>query len=488
MASFFDYLQFQARSRPGAPALVHPTGVVEYARLVQGSLAAAANLAGNGLKPGDIAAIRMRDQELHCSVICGAMLAGITTLSLGGQSARPRGLDVAAFLYDEKADTDWPRALQVSQGWLKGEHAAGSRALKAPAHDGIARIICTSGTTGQQKAVPFTETQLIERVWRQVVGQRPHLGPCRATSMMGIMSGVGFTNLMLTLMTGGALFLGWDQARSPDALSLYMLDRLLASPMQLTRLLKAARERHASFPSLNSLVVGGSHVSPQLVRQAQAEICRNLICLYGSTEVGVVATAPGDVIVRNPSAAGYVVPGVKVEAVDTAGKALGPGEEGFLRIHVANAPARYANDEEAGRTAFRDGWFYPGDIGRVAEDGLLFVSGRDAERLNAGGVKVAPGLVEDAVHEWPNVADVAAFEHLNDMGVSEIAVAIVGDAKIDARALLQFCRQHLGTAAPARLLRVREIPRNETGKIDRDRLQEMAKKAFAKNAPAQPGS
>lgn len=488
MTSFFDYLRFQARSHPSAPAIVHPRGVVEYAQLVRSSLAAASHIAGNGFKHGDLIALRIQNPELHCAVIFGAMLAGVTTVSLGARGARPHDLNVAAYLYDDKPEGDGARAVQVSQSWIKGDHAEGKKALKAPPPESVARIIYTSGTTGAQKAVPFAEEQLIQRVWGQVTGLRPQLGRSRSMSFMGLMSGAGFTNTMLTFMTGGAMLFGWDNMQGPTSIALYNVDRLLASPQQLMKFLKVAREKQIGFPSLKSLVVGGSHISTQLAQQVQMEICRNLICLYGSTEVGVVATAPASALMQHKSAAGYVVPGVKVEAVDANGKAVGPNEEGLLRIHVPNAPNRYANDAEASKTAFRDGWFYPGDIGRVSEDGLLFLAGRETERLNAAGIKVAPNVIEDVVQDWPEIADVAAFEHLNEMGMGEIAIAVVADAKLDQPGLAKFCRERLRECAPKRILLVKEIPRNETGKIDRSQLQRAAKVVFGKKAAQRAGA
>jgi acyl-coenzyme A synthetase/AMP-(fatty) acid ligase len=271
---------------------------------------------------------------------------------------------------------------------------------------------------------------------------------------------------------------GFNEIQAPAFLSLYGIDRMLASTAQLSKLLRTTQGNAISIPNLKTLVVGGGYVSPQLARRAQAAICRNVISLYGSTEVGVVATAPADVIIKNPGAVGYVVPGVRVETIKENGDAAEPNEECILRIHVAGAPSQYLNDKEATRVAFRDGWFYPGDTGRVASDGLLFLSGRQSDRLNAGGVKVAPGVIEDAILEWPGVLDVAAFEYLNEDDISQIAIAIVADGKLDQVGLKEFCAQRLRECTPKRLILVKEIPRNESGKIDRERLQRLAANLF----------
>ena len=145
----------------------------------------------------------------------------------------------------------------------------------------------------------------------------------------------------------------------------------------------------------------------------------------------MVATAPTSFLVNHQSAVGYVAPGVTLEIVDEAGRALGADQEGVIRVKAPGAASRYLNDDKASRSVFRDGWFYPGDTGSLSPDGLLFVTGRVSERINAGGVKVAPSVIEDVISSRPEISDVAAFEHVNAEGISEIAVAIVPHENID---------------------------------------------------------
>jgi acyl-CoA synthetase (AMP-forming)/AMP-acid ligase II len=158
--------------------------------------------------------------------------------------------------------------------------------------------------------------------------------------------------------------------------------------------------------------------------------------------------------------------------------------EGVLRVRVKGAPSRYLNDEAASRRVFRDGWFYPGDIGTLSAEGLLYVSGRVSERINAGGIKVAPNVIEDVISQRPEVSDAAAFELINEEGISQIAVAIVPHENIDRAnfnrsELRQSVQKQLRERTPTRWIIVKEIPRNEQGKIDRAALQRLAKTRLA---------
>jgi acyl-CoA synthetase (AMP-forming)/AMP-acid ligase II len=145
------------------------------------------------------------------------------------------------------------------------------------------------------------------------------------------------------------------------------------------------------------------------------------------------------------------------------------------------------NDDKASTEVFRDGWFYPGDIGSLSSDRLLYVSGRVSERINAGGVKVAPSVIEDVISMRPEVSDVGAFEYTNPEGISEIAVAIVPHESIhrenfNRAELREYFRKRLREKTPRRWMIVREIPRNEQGKIDRAQLKDMAQRRLANTA------
>jgi acyl-CoA synthetase (AMP-forming)/AMP-acid ligase II len=490
MTSFFEHILFQAKSQPKAPAVMTARVVVTYEELVSRVRGVIKYLSEHGVKSGQTLALNLQDPTAHCSAIIGAMASGIGTLSLGGARPRaPKNLSVDAMLCDHEVTPDKDiRLLTVAPNWLKDQQFSDVGLTPGGMHrDGVARIICTSGTTGEQKAVPFTEEQLIQRVWGQVVGLRPLAGPSKTLGMMGLASGAGFTNMMLILMTGGTLMLIPGMAQLARVSSLYRMDRVLASTAQLIGMLRQQDNDSADFTGVKSMVVGGSHIPRSVAKRARA-ICRNIICLYGATEVGVVATAPTELLVKHQSAVGFVAPGVTLEIVDEAGKNLGTDREGVVRVKVPGATNRYLNDDEASRGVFRDGWFYPGDIGSLSPDGLLYVSGRVSERINAGGVKVAPSVIEDVISSRPEVFDVAAFEHINAEGISEIAVAIVPHENIDRsnfnRAeLRQYFQKQLREKTPRRWIIVKEIPRNEQGKIERAKLQRIAKAQLSAPRP-----
>ena len=133
------------------------------------------------------------------------------------------------------------------------------------------------------------------------------------------------------------------------------------------------------------------------------------------------------------------------------------------------------NDDTASRDVFRDGWFYPGDMGTVTQDGMLIIGGREKSVLNLGGDKINPELVEHVLSAAPGVSDAAAFAIPNALGIDEMWAAIVwrGNAA-DQSAVQTHCRNNLPERfQPIHYVTVAAIPRNQFGKIERRRLPDL---------------
>lgn len=125
---------------------------------------------------------------------------------------------------------------------------------------------------------------------------------------------------------------------------------------------------------------------------------------------------------------------------------------------------------------FQDGWFYPGDLGRLNTDGLLVISGREHSVLNLGGDKISPEAIEHVLSQFNGIDEVAAFGAPNEYGNSEIWAAIVSHAPLDERILKEYCEARIPRPfAPAKVCFVESLPHNEMGKLDRSRLYAWVK-------------
>ena len=250
-------------------------------------------------------------------------------------------------------------------------------------------------------------------------------------------------------------------------------------------------EMQARLPQLiapfRAIVSIGSVLTPALADRVRACLGTNLISAYGSTEAGVVATAPAGVISRREGAVGYITSDVKIDVLDDAGRMLPAGETGRLRIR-SEVSANGLLDSANKLVPFSPDGYFPGDLGAVARDGMLVLSGRENAVINIGGNKISPERIEETLASFPLLRDVGAFAVLPPTGIREIGIAIVWQKDVDlqeARSKLQqFLQANLSrTYVPKIFVQIDQIPRNENGKIDRDRLQRIAEESVKRMQP-----
>jgi acyl-CoA synthetase (AMP-forming)/AMP-acid ligase II len=127
-----------------------------------------------------------------------------------------------------------------------------------------------------------------------------------------------------------------------------------------------------------------------------------------------------------------------------------------------------------------DGWFRTGDLGRIDDDGFVWIEGRVSDMINRGGNKVFPAHVEEALLERPDVRDVAVVGVPDDR-LGEVPVAFLvatTDGDLDEHELTDWCRAHLTPyKIPVRFITIDKLPRNETGKVVKAALVDLAGKA-----------
>ena len=143
---------------------------------------------------------------------------------------------------------------------------------------------------------------------------------------------------------------------------------------------------------------------------------------------------------------------------------------GEIVIKGSNVTAGYKNNEKANNENFIDGWFKTGDLGKFDEDGFLFISGRIKEIINKGGEKISPQEVDEALMKHEAVFQAVCFSVEHEKLGEDIAGAVVlkDGSKVDEKELKAHLSKSLTTfKIPRRILILDEIPKGNTGKIQR---------------------
>jgi len=230
--------------------------------------------------------------------------------------------------------------------------------------------------------------------------------------------------------------------------------------------------------SLRWIVTFGASSSPDALRRFH-RFCpqAHLLNGWGLTETN----APTTVIKMGSNkieSVGKPPPWIEVKIVDEKGKEVPQGQIGEIVVKGWVVSDGYYKNPQATQQAFKNSYFYTGDIGRFDEEGDLYIVGRKKEMLKVGGEIVFETEVEAAILKHPDILEAAVIGVADKLRgeVPKAYVVLRPAAKISEEDLRQFCRKHLAHfKIPHYFEFVSELPKNRTGKVDKKTLRELNK-------------
>ncbi|MGH2916381.1 MAG: class I adenylate-forming enzyme family protein [Solirubrobacteraceae bacterium] len=382
------------------------------------------------------------------------------------------GLDsVRALLCTEASDPRLRSLAEIEQ--------ADPRPIVSRADDDLAALLYTGGTTGRAKGVMLSHANLY------FSGRAAH----EAAYVPGVIRGL--TSLPLShsygiLVTLGAMHLPergvnvlmrwFEPRRFLELIAEHELSTTAVVPTMLQILLGEPLEQH-ELSSLRWVSCGGAPLAPEVQREFCSRVPSATVRQgYGLTEsAALLCTNPSRAL--RPLSVGLPVPGTELEIRDGDGRPVAPGEVGEVCARSPGVMQGYWGSPEATAEALRDGWLHTGDLGRLDEDGYLFIVDRKKDLIIRGGFNVYPRDVEDALAEHPDV-QMAGVVGRPDTRQGEEVVAYVSaraGAEIDPAALIEWARERIGGYRYPREVHVIDaIPLTPVGKVDRKALRGRA--------------
>lgn len=382
-------------------------------------------------------------------------------------------LTTHASLADLDADPTWFTVLDdLPQPTAEGPEQRSADVAATPGA-GSPIVLWTSGTEGHPRGVVLSREAM--RTHAEAVTERLGLEYTDRTLVSLSHAHVGgLATILRAAQVGSTLVV----RSSLDAVALASLidsgeiTRASLVPTMLRRLLEARGDARAPG-SLRCLLVGGAHAPVALTERALA-FGYPIALTYGMTEAGSqVATAPPPTVRDKPGSVGFPLDGTDVQVGDSgeisvSGPALAMGVIRHDGGSVDN-PLPIVDGEGAYQT---------GDLGRVDEDGHLWITGRVGSRIISGGVNVDPQEVADVLESVAGVAE-AAVVGVPDPEWGErvvAAVVLVGAPGVDTdlTALNTAARDRLAAPKRPRAISVVEgLPRNSNGKVDSERVRAL---------------
>jgi acyl-coenzyme A synthetase/AMP-(fatty) acid ligase len=453
----------RATSNPEANAIQGAKGEFSNSVFVDTVARIAAKLRADGVRPGSVVGLRM-DPFLNTVFLAALMHEGAVSFIARGNLVEEHSSSIDALYSDDAVfAARVTGGVHVSPQWLEGAARINPRIEPNDFTDdeSLVHLVFSSGTTGTPKGVPFSLRDLRMRTAAARENWIPHLP---FLSELGLDTVSGMQTYFWSLFAGETYLLPGTADDDVALIERAQVQSIKTSPAKLKDLVAAVRAKQADVSSVKTVEVAGSLLSPQLAAAFAQVFDAELVYLYGSTEAGTITRAVYDP--TDLQRVGRVVPTARVEIVDENDVPNPTGETGVVRLQSDYQATRYW-PPTASPTAFRDGWFYPGDSGYLDTDGTLVITGRTDELINASGLKINPAWVESHLGVYRGISDFACFALRSNDGTSELALAFVAQNDINVDRLITFLRDHLGDNAPRHVFRIAEIPRNALGKVAR---------------------
>ncbi len=483
-----------AGSSPQSPGLIEPDGItLSYSELWAQIQDVGCRLQEAGVGSQEIVAVLLPQGALQILAVAGVLnhcicfpLQPRTTIA--EVEALLNRVAVSALIVSSEFEAETQAASSLGLTVIvarKGESPTDWQIRCAPppleARGSISEailLLVTSATTGGSKLVPLTAANLNAGIASRCDSLQLTASD-RLLQMTSLCHIIGIENTFAEFLVGGAVIAtrGFD----PTAYLrwLYELEPTWydCAPTVHHAVLAQLKPKLAERPvSLRFVQSAGAPLSDE-VKQELEEILRAPVFNdYGMTEACPIATDAFLVGGRIPNSAGRSC-GLEIGIVGPSGEFLTFDEEGEIVVRGPAVFSGYADNPEANRIAFRNGWFSTGDLGHLDQGGNLFVTGRLKEMINRGGEKILPGEVDAALASHPAVLEAAAFAVSHPTLGEDVACAVVllapSEAPVSAVELRRFAAERLASfKVPRRIYFVDEVPRGELGKPQRWLLTE----------------
>lgn len=364
--------------------------------------------------------------------------------------------------------------------------------------DETAAMFFTSGTTGRAKAAAISHRALvtgtmntelaIAAIFEKMAAvhnmdvetmrsQMPQ--PC-SLLVFPLFHTAGCSAVFLTAMTiGGKLALmdRWSGEACVELIAQEKITSFGGVPTMHWDMLRASNFGGHDLSSLMTLSCGGQALPLGLLDEIRAAFPEAILGSgYGMTETsGAISQATGEAFVSNPSASGMVLPMMDVRIVGDEGQDVEPGEVGEIWVRGATVMQGYYGRPEDTANSFSGDWFMTGDVGRIDEDGYIYIVDRKTDMVICGGENVYCAEVELSLGRHADVLDITSFGVPDDrLGERLIASVVSKSGALTPEDLIIFAKQHLANYKIPSEIIISPMPfnLNAMGKVDKNKVRE----------------
>lgn len=341
----------------------------------------------------------------------------------------------------------------------------------------LASLMFTSGSTGVPNAVKVSHRNIVANTASIV----EYLGLTRDDRMMVLLPFdycFGLSLLHTHLRVGGTLILNNMSQFAEDVLDdmeRFECTGLAGVPAIYQHLLKRSTLPKRALPHLRHAQQAGGRLANAFITEFREALPHvRLFVMYGQTEAtSRLSYLPPEHLDAKLGSIGRGIPGVKLSVLDANGDPVAPGATGEIVAEGDSVAAGYWLPDTA-KQSFRDGRLYTGDLGRVDEDGFIYLVGRSSDFIKPSGHRISSREIEDILVEMPEVVE-AAVVGIPDPDLGEAVKAFIvtrSGEELTLNQLVDHCRGRLPLyAIPRAVAFLPTLPKNGAQKVLKQALQ-----------------
>jgi len=465
------------------PAIVSDGRTLPFGELRERVLILAAELARRGIRPGTRVGVLLRNSPEFVIAYWAALVSGAIAVPLNDHYQQNEILyfidecELSLILTDESyralCESVLPQAkthcdILVSESW---DVLNFDSSWQPPTIDANSPVMFqfSSGSTGRPKRIARNHTQLLWELdaLKNTLGLRPEdrfLGVAPFSHVNGLMR-----SMLASFRAGASLYpvAHFDRHRVAGLIEQEQLTVFIAVPFMFIVLAETRFDPAPKF-GLRWCISASAPLPLKYNRLFHDKFGIYIRQLYGSTETGTMSVNLSDDITDTLDSVGAPLPEIEFAIVNDNAQRVETGMVGQVIVSSPGAIRGYDGLPELNAQVFRDGFFFTGDLGRLDEEGRLYLQGRLKFLINKSGFKIDPREVESVLEEHPGVDKVAVVGVATSYGDEKVKAVIVRRGPCTEVELAEFCRGKIADfKIPSVFEFLEEMPTSPTGKIRR---------------------
>ncbi|MFK7958065.1 MAG: class I adenylate-forming enzyme family protein [Lysobacterales bacterium] len=490
--------------RADRPALVVGDTTRSWKEFDESTARVANGLHALGLKPGQTVALLMTNSQAMAECLFGVIRAGCVAVplnvSISDQAVATMINDsestAVIVTADHQARVDACKqqltptkhficAGNAATGWQHYGQWRDDADSMAPSvtlsPESPCNIIYSSGTTGLPKGIVHSHRCRAAWAYDMAIGLRYHSG-ARTLLSLGLYSNISWVAMLSTILAGGTMVVmpAFDAGDYLEHVGRLGITHSTVVPVQLQRMLDHPDFDDARLSTLQSLMCCGSPLPEATKQRIISGFGSAFMELYGLTEGLVTILSPED-MKRKTRSVGLPCPGQQINILDDNDELCAVGDSGEI---IGRGPLQMsgyhdrpeANEESTWIDAQGKKWLRTGDIGKLDDDGFLYLVDRKKDMILSGGQNVFPADIEAVIAQHPQIIECAVIGVPSDTWGETPLALVVSDHPIDHSEIREWINQRVGKQQRvAGVTQVDELPRNPNGKV----LKRELRKAYA---------